>query len=246
MERPIKKYKRNIKQSQYKSDYFKKQMKINNFRKERPIFYPFNKEFKIKMIKQKSISKRLGLLSEDLQKKIYVISMRKYSQRLLLSTSLKPLWWDYQEYLNNEIKKSTVDNVHFMHLDFNILPEKKEWIPGCECSFCKDYKNNHSREVDQVYSDILDDPLKFNEIIKCYELIPNKWNTYINYYGEPPNYTTFVIFDPLKNMYDDPIREDPHESPIYFSEEITSLYSPDEAKVGDVPLPAPGWFKNNS
>ena len=52
--------------------------------------------------------------------------MRKYSQRLLLSTSLKPLWWDYQEYLNNEIKKSTVDNVHFMHLDFNTLPEKKD------------------------------------------------------------------------------------------------------------------------
>ena len=67
------------------------------------------------------------------------MSMRFYWRNIFMNTKLRPMWCDYKKYLDNEIKKCTIDNVHFMHLDFNTLKENKKWIPGCGCEFCQTY-----------------------------------------------------------------------------------------------------------
>ena len=114
-----------------------------------------------------------------------------------------------------------------MHLDFNTLKENKKWIPGCGCEFCQTYKNNHVNEVQSTLTNILNDPSYFlTDCINCYELIPNKWNMHMIYYGSPPDYTKFTIFDSLADMFENQIKDDPHESPIYFSEEIMNMYPP--------------------
>ena len=63
------------------------------------------------------------------------------------------------------MKKCIIDNVHFMHLDFNTLPSYKKWIPGCQCNFCKTIHKSKGSE----YAKIITDPEYFLEVIHCYE-----------------------------------------------------------------------------
>ena len=37
---------------------------------------------------------------------------------------------------NKGTSKTIFNNVHFLHLEFNTLPENKQWIPGCQCEYC--------------------------------------------------------------------------------------------------------------
>ena len=53
-----------------------------------------------------------------------------------------------------------------------------------------------------------DDGYDFCRMVNCYDDIPNKWNREALYYGSPPNYSSFEIFDPLKILYEG-IIEDP-------------------------------------
>ena len=228
MEREIKNYKRNFGEKEPYDKKFKKQLNVNNFLKNENYFLSYNeKNIKEKNIKKRSISKRICKLPKEIQHKIYIMSMRFYWRNIFMNTKLRPMWCDYKKYLDNEIKKCTIDNVHFMHLDFNTLKENKKWIPGCGCEFCQTYKNNHVNEVQSTLTNILNDPSYFlTDCINCYELIPNKWNMHMIYYGSPTDYTKFTIFDSLADMFENQIKDDPHESPIYFSEEIMNMYPP--------------------
>ena len=40
-------------------------------------------------------------------------------------------------YIQNKLWESQKNNIHFLHLPFNTLPENKKWIMGCQCDFCK-------------------------------------------------------------------------------------------------------------
>ena len=58
-----------------------------------------------------------------------------------------------------EKQKTVFDNVHFLHLECNTLPENKSWIMGCQCEFClneeqKEDKNKHYLKYieDDIYS----------------------------------------------------------------------------------------------
>ncbi len=221
MERKIRKFKRKYKKEDLYDTKFKNQLNMNNFENNHNFFY-LDKE----KIKQKSISIKINKLPEEVQNKIYIMSMKYYWKHTFMNTKLKPMWCGYKKYLDNELKKCIIDNVHFMHLDFNTLEETKKWIPGCECKFCQNYKNSHEKEVQSTLVKILDDQSYFlTECINCYDPIPNKWNMNIIYFGNPLNYTTFTIFDPLADMFYDQIKDDPQESPMYFSEELINLYS---------------------
>lgn len=221
MERKIRKFKRTIIKKDIYGAKFKNQLNIDNFEKNN-IFYLLDEE----EIKNKVISIKICRLPKEIQKKIYIMSMRYYWRDNFKNTILKPMWCDYKKYLDDEIKKSIIDNVHFMHLEFNTLEENKKWIPGCECQFCQNYKNNHEKEVQSTLIKILDDQSYFlTSCINCHDMMPNKWNMNIIYYGGDDNYTTFTIFDPLADMFHDQIKDDPQESPMYFSEEIMNLYN---------------------
>ena len=43
---------------------------------------------------------------------------------------------NYSFYIQRLLWESIFKNIHFLHLPFNIIPENKTWILGCQCSFC--------------------------------------------------------------------------------------------------------------
>ena len=157
--------------------------------------------------------------------------MKKHWKDMMEKKTLKPMWCDYNKYLNNEIKKSIIDNVHFMHLDFNTLPENKKWIPGCQCEYCI---RHHKSKIDE-YEKIVDDELEFFKIIQCNDFNINHWNKnfiHNTYYSEEldgwisGDEGSIRIFDHLKGylftVYDQ-IKLDPTDSPIYFSNEVEEI-----------------------
>ena len=226
MERKYRKFKRSVQKDNYGID-FKEKMNICMFKNKR--YVPLELELKCEIARRSAISKTIrNTLPKDIQYKIYTFAMKYYWRDMMKNISLKPMWCDYKKYVDNELKKCIIDNVHFMHLDFNTLPEYKKWIPGCQCTFC--IKRHNDKENQKEYEKIVIDPDYFEKYINCSDLIQNFWNKY-NVYGpyltdegeEEYPWTTMRIYDPLKGyvhtIYDQ-IRMSPDDSPIYFSSNI--------------------------
>lgn len=234
MDRSNRRFKRTIKYEAFQED-LKRKMNIMNFMKINPL--PFEEELMIEVYKKSEISKRVKKLPEELQKRIYINTMKIYWKKHTLNKELRPMWYDYKSYIDNQKKKALFDNIHFLHLECNTLEKNKEWIPGCQCTFC--LNDTTVKNKNRIYQDIYDGGkesalLGHTELQKrthCYEIIPNFWNMYmkINVVSQQPdtNTTQFKVFDPLKNQFGDEFRkifQKPNESPIYFSDEIISQY----------------------
>lgn len=205
---------------------FKEKMKKENFDHTENCNFP-TKTF-LKNVKRRKISKQLVCLPKEIQKKIYIWRIKKYWKDSFLNRSLKPLWSDYLSYLNNQLKLSVIDNVHFMHLEFNTLPEYKKWIPSCECRFCKDYQKTHPKEVRKAIKKLLksEDNSEFCKMVNCYDMIPNKWNQEALYFSYQDDiYSSLEIFDPMKMLYEDIVKESFEDSPMYFSSEVVDVIS---------------------
>ena len=231
MERKIRKFKRKYKKENYGKE-FKNEMNILNFKKKS--YNPVESEIKCEIVKRGKFSKKLKTLPKEIQRKIYIFAMKKHWRYMMEIKSLKPMWCNYKKYVDNEIKKSVIDNVHFMHLEFNTLPEYKQWIPGCQCDYC----NLHHKTKVEEYEQIVNNPDYFNELIHCNDTT-NYWNQNILYFTIfsvivtedegilISNTSSIRIYDPLKGylwtIYDQ-IQLSPHESPIYFSNEV--LHNP--------------------
>lgn len=173
-------------------------------------------EMRIALVDYSELSMRIKKLPKEMQKKIFILAMKDYWKNDILYNSKLPFFSVYNEYLNNEKKKMVVDNVHFLHLDFNTLPENKKYISGCQCEYCKKYPRE---EKDKIYNYINNSPTFFLDSIGASELYfgngitrPNDYYLY--------DYLSYVRdFNFNKGKYFSPF-EDPINSPIYFSSEI--------------------------
>jgi hypothetical protein len=208
-------------------------MNIANFERKR--YIPFEEELKIEVHRRCNLAKKLKKMPNEIQKKIYIETIRKYWKELTLNTPLRPMWYDSKSYMDNQIRDSLFNNIHFMHLECNTLEKNKEWIPGCQCSFC--LNDTKVEDKESIYQEIYDNgpPYQSTQLEKrthCYDFFPNFWNMYsllmgINLNIDEPQ-VSMIVFDPLKNQFGDEfskVYEDPNESPIYFSEELISQYS---------------------
>ena len=232
MERKIRNFKRISQKPQEYGIDFKNQMNILNFHVKKN--NPLEREIKCEIIKRSPFTKKLRTLPKEIQHMVYIFSMKRYWKDKMEETSLKPMWCDYKKFVDNEIKKSIIDNIHFMHLEFNILPEYKKWIPGCQCSHCMKY---HDYKIND-YEKIINNESHFNKIIQCNDFTPNFWNKYLHYniYSNHEGIMDLIgfngigspirIFDPLKGylrtVYDQ-IKLDPNHYPIYFSNEVEEV-----------------------
>ena len=98
-------------------------------------------ELRIEIAKRKSLTKNIKNLPEGLQRIIYVFSIKRYWKDESLIPRGIPIWFEYLQYITKEKEKVYFKNIHFLHLEFNTLPENKKYISGCQCSFClKEYK----------------------------------------------------------------------------------------------------------
>ena len=240
MERkPIRKFKRRFKKKEKYDFTFKKKMDIVNFKQKDFFLDEVSNDLEILNIEESKLTKQIISLPKEIQKKLYILAMRKYWKKNVLNTIYKPMYHDYYSYVEKEKGKVYHDNIHFMHLDFNTLESTKEWIPGCQCTFCLD--ENHPKYTKEYKQEIYDKMLEeydmeeYHKAIHCYDIIPNYWNSENKYIyqlhittdGLFQNYfLNHKIYDPLKTaegtIYDQ-IKD--QDSPLYFSNELINNYN---------------------
>ena len=88
----------------------------------------------------------LSKLPIDIQKKIYILCFREFWRNYIPLTAKVPSWYARKTAIDNIKFNAKLNNIHFLHLPFNILPENKLWIMGCQCSFCKMEKKINIRQ----------------------------------------------------------------------------------------------------
>jgi len=181
--------KKELKRNNYGKTIKKKMRKMEN----NPEINTFITNEKIQEINNDHLTLQIKELNNDIQKKIYFITMRNYWKKTTLETIYRPFWYSYKEHMDKEKSKVYFQNIHFMHLESNTLPENKKWIMGCQCSFCKGYskKNKNNIPIYITEKDFIRNNLKLSEY---HSFNINYWNTYtINY---------FKIYDYLYDVVD--------------------------------------------
>lgn len=98
--------------------------------------------YALQKVKTRKIAKNIKNLPKEIQKKIYIYSIKRYYRNHLLRTPRFTLYNEYINHMNRMKKKVIIDNVHFLHLDCNTLPENKKYIVGCQCDYCVNYQSD--------------------------------------------------------------------------------------------------------
>jgi len=182
-------YYENLQKNDYAKDFREKIQRIEKNKGNNTFLSDYEKN----RIKNLSLTKKIELLDDSIQTKIYFITMRNYWRKTSLETIYRPFWYSYKENLDKEFGKVYFENIHFLHLEFNTLPENKKWIMGCQCSFCKDYvKDNNEIPLYITEKEFITENLKLREYNS---LEINYWNTY--------TINDFRIYDHLYGLFNE-------------------------------------------
>lgn len=145
------------------------------------------------MLKILKIKCRILKLPKEIQKRIYILCFKKLWREYIPLTAKVPSWYKYKVNLDRYYFKNISRNVHFLHYDFNCLPENKKWIMGCQCKFCLNYvdeNQNISLFLEHLQSD---DPFYFETTVPSESVSQWNYKYKINMYGERVVYN----FNPL-------------------------------------------------
>lgn len=137
--------------------------------------------------------RRINNLPKELQKKLYIYCFRKFWREYIPLTAKIPSWYKYKIDLDKYYLKNILNNIHFLHYDFNCLPENKTWIMGCQCDFCLNYVDeNHEKTLFLEHLQA-DDPYYFETSVPLESV--SQWNLKykFNRLGEKVLYN----YDPL-------------------------------------------------
>ena len=145
-----------------------------------------------------SIIESIKYLPKDIQKRIYILTWKAFWREYYPLSSKPPSWLKYNNLVKDTLWKARLNNIHFLHLPFNTLPENKKWIMGCQCDFCiKDTKVNIYEKHMHAFIQS-QNPYYFPDKLAPRETISD-WNEYLVPIG---NNTEFMkVFDPLCGTY---------------------------------------------
>lgn len=191
----------------------------------------FIKKYAIEDVEEREVTKKIKNLPKEIQKKIYIYALKFFYREDFKN---KPLFSIHNRYVGliTKMKKEVlVDNVHFLHLDCNTLPENKKYILGCQCDYCKSCPRSLK---DKIYDDLMRKPsngLGVSSFLKTIDgsgigNIAGFCNCVFNpndfYDYEYKSYLEGYNF--VKDAYYSPLKEDPLESPLYFSSSVVDIY----------------------
>ena len=153
----------------------------------------------------KQLSYKINQLPKELQKKICILTWRKYWRNFIPITAKIPSWTYHMNYVNKQLWEARQKNIHFMHLPFNTLPENKQWIMGCQCDFCLNDTKLTQMEKHCHYLTQYRHSEYFTDKFMPYETI-GIWNEKLSYphnniNGFDPGNTLIKVFDPLCGSY---------------------------------------------
>ena len=170
-----------------KSNKKKQKMKINQHKK---------------LIKN-DIKYMIQYLPKEIQKRIYIMTWKGFWREYIPQTTKPPSWIKHMNYIKKTLWESRLNNIHFLHLPFNTLPENKKWIMGCQCDFCKNDTTIDIVEKHIYYFFQYKNPYYFPD-----KLMPKStssdWNEYlvpINVCNDNETYQFMKVFDPLCGSY---------------------------------------------
>ena len=164
---------------------------------------------------------KISKLPIDIQKKLCIYTWRGFWRDYVPLTAKVPLWYTRKLYVENRLFEARSKNIHFMHLEFNTLPENKKWIMGCQCKFCLNFECENELECHSVYTEGYDNSLTFENIMPSG--ISSNWNSkwyfitndidseqpmagYDPLYGtEFENFTKWAIRENIKIKFSDSI-----------------------------------------
>ena len=124
------------------------------------------------------INHNISLLPKDIQKKIYIMCWRNFWRSYVPIMARVPSWYNRKVKIENMIYEARLNNIHFLHLPFNILEENKTWIMGCRCQYCKKVKYKYKRKY---YNKLSEDEDYFSKIMPKSEQGNYNSETYIDY-----------------------------------------------------------------
>ena len=108
------------------------------------------------------------------------------------------MWYNHRIYVEKQMYKCLFNNVHFLHLEYNTLPENKKYILGCQCNYCKSYFLNNCKEI---VKDIVKQILNYNHFKKYVPTTEFNWNSeFIHVFNGGEYLYSQSIFDPLYNI----------------------------------------------
>lgn len=151
----------------------------------------------------KSLEESIQLLPKELQKRIYIFYWKLFWRDYVPLTAKPPSWLKYANYIQNKLWEAQKDNIHFLHLPFNTLPENKKWIMGCQCDFCLNDKEVCIVEKHIHYLIQYRNSYYFTDNIMPKESI-SSWNEYLVPISPHPFDEDKIlkkIFDPLCGSY---------------------------------------------
>jgi len=179
-------------------------------------------------VEESELTKKIKSLPKEIQKKIYIYALKFFYREHFKN---KPLFSIHNRYVGviNDMKKQVlVDNVHFLHLDCNTLPENKKYILGCQCDYCKSCPRSLK---DEIYTDVMRKPYRVSSFLKTINgggigdiggfcncvFNPNDFYDY--------EYKSYLEgYNLEKDAFYSPLKEDPLESPLYFSSSVVDIY----------------------
>lgn len=193
----------------------------------RDLLEDINKVGELEEIKEKKIATLIKNIPKEIQKKIYIYALKFFYRDDFMNKRLYTLHNRYLGVINEMKKKVLIDNVHFLHLDCNTLPENKKYILGCQCDYC----NGYSRELkDNVYNSIMREPYRVSAFLKTIGSDPGDIAGFCNCVFNPSDFYEYEYQSYLegynfeKDSFYSVLNEDPLQNPLYFSHETTENY----------------------
>jgi len=181
----------------------------------------------IEDVEEREVTKKIKNLPKEIQKKIYIYALKFFYREDFKN---KPLFSIHNRYVGliNEMKKEVlVNNVHFLHLDCNTLPENKKYILGCQCDYCKSCPRSLK---DEIYTSVMRKPYRVSSFLKTIDGAIGDIAGFCNCVFNPNDFYDYEYKSYLegynleKDAYYSPLKEDPLESPLYFSSSVVDIY----------------------
>ena len=160
------------------------------------------KHKKIQLLTHNDIKYMIQSLPKEIQKRIYIMTWKGFWKEYIPLTAKPPSWLKHANYIQKTLWESRLNNIHFLHLPFNTLPENKKWIMGCQCEFCKNDTKVNVIEKHMHYLIQSRNQYYFPD-----QLMPkgtsSDWNEYLVPIGDcnGDNLQFMKVFDPLCGSY---------------------------------------------
>jgi len=143
----------------------------------------------------------------DIQKKLCIWTWRLYWREFVPVTAKVPSWMYFHTMQQRYLWESRLNNIHFLHLPMNTLPENKKWIMGCQCNFCLTTETPSRTEKIMRIMEHLEGSNHFNKSVPQETI--SFWNSHYYLCGKYPvlqdgQFHMMKIFDPLcGSIYED-------------------------------------------